>query len=47
MLEAHTRIDKDFSQEAAATLAIRGVRQTKEGSYQFTRDLQAKTVRVD
>ena len=47
ILEAHTKIDKDFSQEAAATLAIRGVRQTKEGSYQFTRDLQAKTVRDD
>ena len=47
ILEAHTKIDKDFNQEAAATLAIRGVRQTKEGSYQFTRDLQAKTVRDD
>lgn len=45
MLEAHIKTDKDFTREAAAALAIRGVKQTKEGSYQFTRDLQAKAVR--
>lgn len=46
MLEGHTKMDKDFTREAAATLAIRGVKQTKEGSYQFTRDLRAKAVRM-
>lgn len=45
MLEAHIKTDKDFTREAAAALAIRGVKQTKEGSYQFTRDLRAKAVR--
>jgi len=42
MLEGHTRSDRDFTLEAAATLSIRGARQMEEGGYQFTRDLKVK-----
>lgn len=47
MLEGHTRSDRDFTLEAAATLSIRGARQMEEGGYQFTRDLKVKAVRDD
>ena len=44
VLEGHQ--GQGFDREAAATLAIRGTRQTEDGQYQFTRDLRLRMVRI-
>ena len=47
MLEGHQVMDPGFTQEAAATLCVRGTRRVGDtASYHFTRDLMLKAVSV-
>lgn len=44
IVEGHIGFDKFFDRKCAEILAKRGTRQLEDGSYQFTRDIRAKSV---
>lgn len=44
IVEGHKGFDEQFNTESATVLARRGTQQLEDGSYQFTRDLRAKSV---